>query len=179
MIETHLVADLEREGCRRAGHDRPGPGRYDAAQARYEQALTINERLGNQADMANGYHQLGNVAHLRGDYDTAQARYEQYLTVTERLGDQAGMDTVYHELGNVAHLRSDAYYALALVIRAPLGIPTAQNNAVSLRQLHQEFGETRMLALVTDAVGADAGGQILDILTAATCEDSSQSPETQ
>jgi tetratricopeptide (TPR) repeat protein len=101
-------------------------GDYDTAQARYEQSLTINERLGNQAGMAASYHQLGILAYLQGDYDTAQARYEQSLTIDERLGNQAGMAASYLQLGILAQARGDydtaqARYEQSLTIIERLG----------------------------------------------------------
>ena len=45
-------------------HDR---GDYDEAGRQYQRALEIKERLGNQAGMANTYHQLGVLAQDHGD----------------------------------------------------------------------------------------------------------------
>jgi tetratricopeptide (TPR) repeat protein len=157
-------------------------GDYAAAQAGYQRALTISERLGNQAGMAAGYGQLGLLAQVRGDYDAAQARYQQSLTINERLGNQAGVATNYSQLGNLRldqQLPEEAvpYCAQALVIRARLGIPQVGNNVASLGQAHQELGDARTLTLLTDAVGVDAARQILDGLTVRPSDDGGASPE--
>ena len=46
-------------------------GDYDEAARQYQRAIDINERLGNQADMAAGYSQLGVLEQKRGGSDTA------------------------------------------------------------------------------------------------------------
>jgi tetratricopeptide (TPR) repeat protein len=101
-------------------------GDYDEAQARYEQSLQIDERLGNQSGIASGYGQLGSLAQDRGDYDEARARYEQSLHIEEELGNPAGMTASYHNLGVIAQLRGDyeearGRYEQALQISERLG----------------------------------------------------------
>lgn len=78
-------------------------GDYDEAEARYQQALQINERLGNQADMAGSYSQLGILAADRGDLAGAvvlhgralairlQLRVPQLAIDARRLGDHRAM----------------------------------------------------------------------------------------
>jgi len=106
----------------------------------------------------------------------------QSLTIKKRLGNQAGMATSYHQLGNLRleqqlPVEAVPYHARALVIRARLGIPQGGNNVPSLRQTHQELGAARTLALLTGAVGPDAGRQILDLLAAPNSDGSSPRPE--
>jgi len=82
-------------------------GDYDEAARQYQRSLDINERIGNQANMAGSYHQLGNVAYLRGDYDEAARQYQRSLDISERIGSQAGMAGSYHQLGMIAQNRGD------------------------------------------------------------------------
>ena len=77
-------------------------GDYDEAARQYQRSLDINERLGNQAGLATGYHQLGMLAQIRGDYDEAARQYQRSLDINERLGDQAGLAASYHQLGMLA-----------------------------------------------------------------------------
>ena len=60
------------------------------------------ERLGEQANMAYSYHQLGRLAHARGDYDQAERQFKRSLDIKKRLGNQASMATSYHNLGVLA-----------------------------------------------------------------------------
>jgi tetratricopeptide (TPR) repeat protein len=82
-------------------------GDYPEAERRYQQALTIDEGLGDQAGMAIGYHQLGMLAQYRGDYPEAERLYQQSLTIEERLGNQDGVASSYGQLGLLAQLRGD------------------------------------------------------------------------
>jgi tetratricopeptide (TPR) repeat protein len=50
-------------------------GDYDEAARHSQQALDMNERLGNQTGTAAGYHQLGMLAQRSGDYDEAARQY--------------------------------------------------------------------------------------------------------
>ena len=67
--------------------------------------MEMFERLGDQAGMASGYHQLGILAQDRGDHDTAEPLYQRSLAIAERLGDQAGMAGGHYQLGMLAQLR--------------------------------------------------------------------------
>jgi tetratricopeptide (TPR) repeat protein len=82
-------------------------GDYDEAARQYQVALSINERLGDQASTASSHHQLGILAQLRGDYDEAARQYQAALSIKERLGDQASTASTYHQLGILAQLRGD------------------------------------------------------------------------
>jgi tetratricopeptide (TPR) repeat protein len=74
-------------------------GDYDTAEPLYRRALDISERIGDQAGMASGYHQLAMLAQDRGDYDTAESLYRRALDIFERIGDQADAATSYAALG--------------------------------------------------------------------------------
>jgi tetratricopeptide (TPR) repeat protein len=82
-------------------------GHYETAEQRYTQALELDGRLGNQAGLARGYHQLGIVAQARGDYEIAEPRYTQALEINERLGNEAGLASSYGQLGILAQDRGD------------------------------------------------------------------------
>ena len=77
-------------------------GDYDAAERSYHQAREVFERLGDQAGMANSYHQLGILAQARGDYDAAEPLYRRALEIRERIGDQAGIASSYGQFGTLA-----------------------------------------------------------------------------
>ena len=51
------------------------------------------------------YHQLGNVASIRGRLDEAEDWYRRAIQIREELGLRALLATDYHQLGNTAHRR--------------------------------------------------------------------------
>jgi tetratricopeptide (TPR) repeat protein len=84
------------------------------------------EPRGNEARMANTYHQLGTLAQARGSYDEAARQYQRALDINERLGNQLGMANTYHQLGTLAQIRGDydeatRQYQLSLDIDERLG----------------------------------------------------------
>jgi tetratricopeptide (TPR) repeat protein len=139
-------------------------GDYDTAGPLTRQSLEINERLGNQAGMAGGYHQLGILAHLRGDYDTAESRYLQSLEINERLGNQADMASSWSQLGVLLTQMGNptaavAHFLEALFIRLKLGSPDARTELHWLAEHQNAFGDDRFAAILAehlDKEGVDA-----------------------
>ncbi|MFN8097373.1 MAG: tetratricopeptide repeat protein [Dermatophilaceae bacterium] len=144
-------------------------GDYATAEARYQQSLTINERLGNQAGMATSYHQLGILAQDRGDYATAEARYQQSLTIFERLGNQAGMATSYSQMGRLESARGDAERAAslhirALAIRMGLGVPQMRIDVTALRELSSRVPPGTLDALAADLLPEETARLVLEAI---------------
>lgn len=152
-------------------------GDYDEAERRYQQALDIDERLGNQAGIATSYHQLGILAHDRGDYPKAERRYQQALDINERLGNQANIATSYHQLGRLAHDRGDypeaeRRYQQSLDIDERLGnqagIATSRSQIGILRSAQERPVEAirwHVQALATRlALGVSQGSNSIDAL---------------
>jgi tetratricopeptide (TPR) repeat protein len=89
--------------------------------------------------MANSYHQLGNVAYLRGDYDQALDWYRKSLEIREALGDRAGMASSYHQLGMVAQARGEYDQALDWY-RKSLEINEALGNRAGMASISSNVG---------------------------------------
>ena len=114
-------------------------GDYGNAERAYHQALEIFTRLGDQAGMARGYHQLGMLAELRGDYDRAEPLYRQSVGIKERIGDQAGMASSYHQLGRLAQLRGD-YDSAEPLYRQSLGISERIGDQAGMASGYHQLG---------------------------------------
>ncbi|MGI5246626.1 tetratricopeptide repeat protein [Dactylosporangium sp. CA-139066] len=82
-------------------------GDYAEAERRYQQALTIDEQLGDRGGLAASFYQLGMLAQVRGDYTEAERRYQQAIISFEQLGDQVRLASSYHQLGILAEQRGD------------------------------------------------------------------------
>ena len=96
------------------------------------------------------YHQLGNVAYLRGDFDQAGEWYRKALEIKERLGLERDAANDYHQLGMVAQERGDLaraeeWYRKALEIFERIGHPPLMVNTLAefgaLRGLQKRFSE--------------------------------------
>ena len=144
-------------------------GDYDEAEQRYQQALQINERLGNQAGMAGIYHQLGTLAQDRGDYDEAAQRYQQALQINQRLGNQADMATSYSQLGILTAHRGDlagavALHGSALAIRTQLGVPRMADSAHRLADLRATLGGDAFRQALAAGVGEETAAAMIAAL---------------
>jgi hypothetical protein len=67
--------------------------------------------------MATSYHQLGNVAQLRGRLDQAEDWYHRSLSIKKELSNRPGMASSYGQLGLLAEQRGQPGEALAWTIR--------------------------------------------------------------
>jgi hypothetical protein len=63
------------------------------------------------------YHQLGNVAYLRGRLEDAEDWQRKSLGIREGLGDRPGMASSYHQLGLLAEQRGQPRQALDWTVR--------------------------------------------------------------
>jgi len=93
------------------------------------------------------YHQLGEVAQVRGRLDEAEDRYGQSLTIAEELGNRPGMASTYHQLGMVAQERgqlneAEDRYGQSLTIAEELGNrPSMASTYHQLGTVAQERGQ--------------------------------------
>jgi predicted ATPase/DNA-binding SARP family transcriptional activator len=88
---------------------------YGAAEALYEESLTISRELGDRRGIAAALYKLGSVAYYRGDYEAARVLCEESLSIFREIGDREGIVYSLHELGNVAGVQGD--YGTARTLR--------------------------------------------------------------
>lgn len=77
-------------------------GQYQLAQDAYEEALRINEQLGNLRNQAVLLGQLGFVALQQRDYDEARMRYIAALERFRYMGEPTSEAIAWHQLGIIA-----------------------------------------------------------------------------
>jgi tetratricopeptide (TPR) repeat protein len=144
-------------------------GDYPEAERRYQQALTISDRYGDQAGTARSYHQLGRLAQLRGDNAEAERRYRQALTIFERLGNQAGIAMCYFNLGIIAYLHRDyaeaeRRYQQSLAIDERLGneigMATSYHHIGMLAQNRGDYPEAQRRYQQALAISERLGNQV-------------------
>ena len=110
-------------------------GRFDEADGWHHRAVEIFEELGDSPQMARAYHQLGNIAVVRGErLDQAHDWYRKALIIFKELGDWPRMAAAYHQLGMTAQLRgqldeADGWYRKALTIFEEIGDRPNQGQA--------------------------------------------------
>ncbi|WP_187438281.1 tetratricopeptide repeat protein [Actinomadura decatromicini] len=82
-------------------------GDLATAEARYREALTINEAQGDQYRQGSDYQELGMIAHARADWVQAEELFQQALTRFTEPGRERDRANVYNSLGIVAIDRGD------------------------------------------------------------------------
>jgi tetratricopeptide (TPR) repeat protein len=113
-------------------------GKYSQAREAYEEALEIDEQIGDLRNQGVDLEQLGALALRQRDYVEAQARYAVALQLFQSLGEQASEAVVWHQLGIVAEeqktwAEAERCYRESLTIKEQLG--DAAGAAITCNQL--------------------------------------------
>jgi tetratricopeptide (TPR) repeat protein len=87
-------------------------GKYKEALARYEEALKIEEELGDRSAVASSLHQIGFIHQERGEYKEALARYKEPLKIEEELGNRSGVAKSLHHIGIIHQVQGEYKEAL-------------------------------------------------------------------
>ncbi len=66
-------------------------GDFEAATARWTEALAINEALGDVAGIAESHYNLGFTAMIRGDFPAQEGHHQAALELYESIGDRDGV----------------------------------------------------------------------------------------
>ena len=90
---------------------------FPGALARYENRLTIEREVGNEAGIASAVGSA-TVRYATFEYSAALARYLEALALQEKLDDQASVATTLISTGNVRYLQGDFDAAIADYRRA-------------------------------------------------------------
>jgi tetratricopeptide (TPR) repeat protein len=105
-------------------------GQLDAGEQTYQQILEMltaqPETAQQQHHLAVAYHQLGNVAQMRGRLGEAENWYRRSLAIKDELGDWTGLAASYYQLGIVAEQRgsldeAEDWYRRSLAISEQFG----------------------------------------------------------
>ncbi len=144
-----------------ARHPGPGPrGLRRRRAASTSRALDINERLGDQAGMANSYHQLGMLAQLpRGLRRRRAAVPAAPWTSANGSATRPAWPPPTSQLGILEAERGTpaaaviARHVTALAIRLRLGTPQAAINLRRLAALRDDLGPEQFTALLGQATG--------------------------
>jgi tetratricopeptide (TPR) repeat protein len=134
-------------------------GDHEEAARQYQRSLDVKERLGDQAGMASGYHQLGVLAQDRGDHEEAARQYQRSLDIKERLGNQAGMASSYSQLGLLEEASGGqiataiTWHVRALAIRLALRAPQALIDLRRLSEHRRELGTGQFTTLLNSTSG--------------------------
>ncbi|MBD2585490.1 CHAT domain-containing protein [Planktothricoides raciborskii] len=99
---------------------------YPQAWESLQQSLALYQAIGDKANIALCWGQLGSVQRNRGNWDEAERLYQQCLAIETELGDRKGMATSWGQLGDIQRFRgnwdeAERLYQQSLALRTELG----------------------------------------------------------
>ncbi|NMG60751.1 tetratricopeptide repeat-containing protein, partial [Geitlerinema sp. P-1104] len=96
-LETKSTADaLLDQGFQQYQHSE-----YPQAWESLQQSLALYEEIGDKANIALCWGQLGSIQRNRGNWDEAERLYQQSLALRTELGDRFGMASSWELLGYI------------------------------------------------------------------------------
>lgn len=124
---THDNPRIRAEGLRGLGRVEHTRGDYEAAAARLDEALAIDERLGDRKGILQTLNVLGANAIVQGEISTAERRFRRSIEIARRLGSQKAEAEALNNLGEVLYSQDDQaaardHYERALEIARELGV---------------------------------------------------------
>lgn len=129
---------IRAEGLRGLGRVAHTRGDCEAAAARLNEALAIDERLGDRKGILQTLNVLGANAIVQGEIPTAERRFRRSIEIARRLGNRKAEAEALNNLGEVLCGQGDRtaardHYERALEIARELGID--RSTAIALCNL--------------------------------------------
>jgi tetratricopeptide (TPR) repeat protein len=84
-----------------AGYQYYRQGKWDLAEQKFSQALTLNRLIDRQDGIAANLNNLGAIAQEQGDLQRAQECFDEALNILRPLGDPAGICETLNNLGSL------------------------------------------------------------------------------
>jgi len=122
-------------------------GDYKLASEKLNQALEIQNELGDRSGIATTLHNIGNIHQSKGDYEDAFEKYNEALEIINELGDRSRIATTLHNMGNIHQSKGEYDVALdkyneALEIKNELGDRRGSADTINnIGIIHQSKGE--------------------------------------
>ncbi|CDM95454.1 CHAT domain-containing protein [Limnospira indica] len=121
-LETKSTADALLD----QGFQQYQQSQYSQAWESLQQSLALYEDIGDKANIALCWGQLGCIERDRGNWEEAEGLYQQSLALRTELGDRAGMATSWGVLGDIQRNRgnwdeAEGLYQQSLALSTELG----------------------------------------------------------
>jgi predicted ATPase/class 3 adenylate cyclase/Tfp pilus assembly protein PilF len=107
-------AAVRAEACVEAGQFAHYQGDLAAAQALYEEGVTLFRQLDDKPRLAWALNGLGEVTNSRGDHAAARPLYEEGLALFREVGNDGGIASALYRLAGLAREEGDPARARAL-----------------------------------------------------------------
>jgi predicted ATPase/DNA-binding SARP family transcriptional activator len=123
QIPPELVAKV----VYRAGVFASLVGEFDLAQRRLEEALHLNQQIGDRGEQAYALNSLGTIYYERNDFDQARRMFEEALAIDREFGMFEKLSVPLSNLAEVARVQGD-YGAAQVYLEECLAIDRKAGN---------------------------------------------------
>ena len=127
---------------------------FDSALLYYEQAVAIQQEIGNRQGEGATLNNISQIYQAKGDYDTALRYLEQSLGIVQEIGDIAGLATTLNNMGAMLFEQERFEEAIPLLVQAyqirqQIGSPDAEGTAGYLSAIIERIGEAKFQGIVS------------------------------
>ena len=120
---------------------------YNEALTHYQQALSIQQEIGDKSGEGSTLNNIGLIHKNHGDYDTALHYYQQSLAIRQHIGDKSGEGVTLNNIAAIHQARGDydtalQYYQQSLVITQHIGDKSGEGTTLNnIGQIHKARGD--------------------------------------
>jgi tetratricopeptide (TPR) repeat protein len=124
------------------GHAYRSAGKFEEAKNNFQEALAVNESIGNKNGVADMLNNIGNVYDSQSDYVTAIDYFLRGLKILEGTGDDNKLGAAYGNIGVIWRRLEDfpkaiSYYEKAIVLFKKVG--NNENHAAALGNIGEAY----------------------------------------
>jgi tetratricopeptide (TPR) repeat protein len=152
-IDSFTIADDQvhlSESLAQKGYVHYLNGQYEAAVRNFNEALAIDQKLGNKERESAGMRKIAMVLEILKKFPAAQDLYQKSLAVEQELGNEAGQARVYHHLGRLQELQMQydeaiGFYQQSLDLKLQIndrqGLATTYHQLGNLKLMQKSYDE--------------------------------------
>lgn len=148
LLDEHPQLDAIRARLlSEIGYLLKGLGDYKQAVEYYQQALNIQQQIGNKPGESAIFNNIAATAHACGDYDTSFDYLTKALTIQRQIGDKSGEGTTLNNIGETYRVRGDYasainYLKKALIIRQEIGDKSGEGTTLNnIGEIYRLLGD--------------------------------------
>ncbi|MGH8476606.1 MAG: tetratricopeptide repeat protein [Methylococcales bacterium] len=141
------IPEIQATGLAQTGKQHLNIGNYDTALSYMEQALAIQQQIGDKSGEGATLNNISSIYHARGDYETALSYLKQSLAIAQEIGDKSGEGATLNNIAGIYHARGDyetalSYLKQSLAIHQEIGDKSGEGTTLNnISQIYEARGD--------------------------------------